>query len=118
MLVAPSSVPMFAITWRSQAVNPSSPGPWYSTIRPTPPVTSWRRSNSSTTSLAETQSGSSPVSRTPQMRGILRWKGSPAMAMATSRPPAPIASMPIEPAAGVWESAPSSVLPGMPKRCW
>lgn len=29
----------------------------------------------------------------------------------------PIASMPSEPAAQVWESEPNSVLPGTPKRC-
>ena len=64
-------------------------------MRPTPPSTSWRRSISRITSLAETQSGSSPVSLTPQISGILVYSGSPAMAMATSRPPAPIASMPM-----------------------
>ena len=44
--------------------------------------------------------------------------GSPAMAMATSRPPDPIASIPMAPAAGVWESEPAMVAPGRPKRCW
>ena len=37
--------------------------------------------------------------------------------MATSRPPAPIANMPSEPAAQVWLSDPRRVLPGTPKRC-
>ena len=86
-------------------------------MRPTPPSTSCRRSISRITSLAETQSGSLPVSLTPQISGILVKNGSPAMAMATSRPPAPIASMPIEPAAGVWLSEPTMVLPGLPKCC-
>jgi len=39
------------------------------------------------------------------------------MASATSSPPTPIASMPKDPAAGVWESEPTIVLPGIPKRC-
>ncbi len=38
------------------------------------------------------------------------------MAAATSIPPEPIAIMPIPPPVGVWLSAPSSVLPGCPKR--
>ena len=79
---------------------------------PTPPFTSWRRSISRITSLALTQSGSSPARRTPQISGIVRCSGSPAIAMATSSPPAPIASMPSDPAAQVWLSEPSSVLPG------
>ena len=37
------------------------------------------------------------------------------MASATSSPPAPMASMPIEPAAGVWLSEPSKDFPGLPK---
>src|SRR5579875_2657343 len=39
------------------------------------------------------------------------------MAMATSSPPAPMASMPMEPAAQVWLSEPRRDLPGFPKRC-
>ena len=67
--------------------------------------------------MALTQSGSSPTSLTPQISGIWRYSASPAMASATSTPPAPKASMPSEPAAGVWLSEPTSVLPGLPKRC-
>jgi hypothetical protein len=63
---------MFAITCRSMADRPASPAPWYSTIRLTPPFTPWRRSISSTTSLAETHGRSSPVSSTPQICGIVR----------------------------------------------
>ena len=37
--------------------------------------------------------GQPPVSRTPEIRGIVTWNGSPAMASATSRPPAPMASI-------------------------
>jgi hypothetical protein len=69
------------------------------------------------TSLALTQSGSRPSSLTPQISGIVMYSGWPAIAMATSRPPTPMASMPSEPAAGVWLSEPASVLPGTPKRC-
>ena len=39
------------------------------------------------------------------------------MAMATSSPPTPTASMPSEPAAHVWESEPASDAPGTPNRC-
>ena len=34
------------------------------------------------------------------------------MATATSRPPAPIASMPVEPQSGVWLSVPRTTWPG------
>ena len=34
------------------------------------------------------------------------------MATATSRPPAPMASMPVEPQSGVWLSVPSTNCPG------
>ena len=49
-------------------------------------------------------------------RGTATGKGSPAMARATSRPPAPMASMPTPLEVGVWESLPSRVLPGRAKR--
>ena len=71
MVVAPSSVPMLAITWRSMADRRLESRPWYSMTRPTPPSTPWRRSISRMTSLALTQSGSSPVSSTPQTSGIV-----------------------------------------------
>ena len=58
-----------------------------------------------------------PVSRTPQISGIVTYSGSPAIAIATSRPPAPIASMPSDPAAQVCESEPASDAPGRPNRC-
>src|SRR5699024_7492125 len=93
LVVAPSSAPMFAMTCRSIALRSASPGPWYSMIRFTPPLTSWRRSISRTTSLAETQAGSLPVSSTPQISGIVTYSGCPAIAIAISRPPTPIASM-------------------------
>jgi hypothetical protein len=107
---------MFAITCRSMAERESSPGPWYSMIRPTPPLTPCRRSISRITSFALTHGGSAPVSRTPQICGIVTYSGSPAIAIATSRPPTPMASMPSEPAAHVCESDPASDAPGRPNR--
>ena len=86
-------------------------------IRLTAPLTPCRRSISSTTSLADTQAGSWPRSSTPQISGIRTYSGSPAMAMATSRPPVPMASMPSDPAAQVWLSAPIRTWPGTPNRC-
>jgi hypothetical protein len=67
-------------------------------------------------SLADTIGASAPCRWTPTTVGISRTNGSPAMAMAMSRPPAPIASIPIPPLVGVWESLPSSVFPGAAKR--
>jgi len=68
------------------------------------------------TSLAETQGGSFPEKFTRITFGQVRKNGSPAMASATSRPPAPMASMPRAPQVEVWLSDPSSVFPGFPKR--
>ena len=67
--------------------------------------------------MAEHHGGSSPVSSTPQISGMRMLRGLPVMASATSRPPTPIASMPSEPHAGVCESDPIIVLPGLPNRC-
>ena len=69
------------------------------------------------TSFALTHAGSSPVSSTPQTCGMVMCSGSPAIAIATSSPPTPIASIPSDPAAGVCESDPTIVLPGTPRRC-
>ena len=52
------------------------------------------------------------MSQTRTTRGIGRKYGPPPMATATSRLPAPIASMPAAPQSGVWLSEPSSVWPG------
>ena len=116
MLVAPSSAPMLAMTCRSIADSVATPGPWYSITRLTPPFTPCRRSISRMTSFADTHGRSSLVSRTPQTSGIRRWTGSPAIARATSMPPTPIASIPSDPAAGVWLSLPTMVAPGIPNR--
>ena len=67
--------------------------------------------------MALTHGGSSPVSLTPRISGIVRYSGSPAIAIATSRPPTPMASMPSDPAAQVCESEPASEAPGRPNRC-
>ena len=67
--------------------------------------------------MALTQSGSSPTNLTPNIPGIVVGNASPHIASATSNPPAPIASMPIAPAAGVWLSEPKRDFPGFPKRC-
>src|SRR5699024_5961969 len=82
VVVAPSSASMLVITSRSIAVNVSMPGPWYSMMRFTPPCTPWRRSISRITSFALVHGGNAPVKRTPQISGIWRWIGSPAIAWA------------------------------------
>ena len=115
-VVQPVSVPMLVMVARSGTDSVFTPGPKYSKIRPTPPFTSTRRSSSRMTSLADTQAGSAPVSFTPTTCGTLMRNGSPAIAHATSSPPAPIASDPMPPAVGVWLSLPSSVRPGRAKR--
>src|SRR5271166_3167367 len=85
--------------------------------RPNPPSRPCRRSISRIMSLALTQGGSSPLSLTPKTAGMRRYTGSPINASATSMPPAPKANIPREPAADVWLSEPTSVSPGLPKRC-
>ena len=67
-------------------------------------------------SFAEHQGGSDPVSSTRTIRGIRTTNGCPPMAIATSSPPAPIASIPSPPHVGVWLSEPRSVFPGIAKR--
>jgi hypothetical protein len=104
--VAPVSTTMLQIVARSVTDSVSTPGPWNSKIRPTPPRTPRRRSSSMTTSLACTRRPSRPVSRTPTTTGRGSSNGCPAIATATSSPPTPIASMPTAPAVEVCESAP------------
>ena len=105
---------MFAIVERSLILRHESPSPPYSKTLPRPPFTVYRRSISRITSFAETPGRSFPLSSTRTTAGIFIYIGSPAIAMATSRPPAPIASIPIAPPVGVWLSEPSSVFPGTP----
>ena len=85
-------------------------------IAPRPPRTLSMRKISRLASLALTQGGNWPVKLTLNMRGMLIKYAPPAMATATSMPPAPMASMPSAPPVGVWLSEPISVLPGFPKR--
>ena len=113
LVVSPSSAPMLAIVIRWAASSGARPGPPYSKILPVPPLTVRRRSNSRMTSLAVTHGANRPVSQTRTTGGIVRKYGPPPIATATSRPPAPIASMPAAPQSGVWLSVPSSVWPGI-----
>ena len=116
LVVAPVSVPILVIVALSGTLRVLTPGPKYSSTLPTPPLTSILRRTSSITSFAETQSESFPVSFIPTILGYFILYGIPAMATATSRPPAPIANAPIPPAVGVWLSEPISVLPGQANR--
>ncbi len=113
LVVRPSSAPMLAMVMRWAASRLFMPGPAYSKIFPAPPRTLSRRSSSRITSFAVTQGWSSPVSHTRTISGIVKKYGPPPIATATSRLPAPIASMPAAPQSGVWLSEPSSVWPGM-----
>ena len=112
LVVSPSSAPMLAMVMRCAASRLGRPGPSYSKILPLPPRTVSRRSSSRMTSLAVTHGCSAPVSHTRTTAGIRKEYGPPPIATATSRPPAPIASMPAAPHSGVWLSVPSSVCPG------
>ena len=112
LVVSVSSAPMFAIVMRCAATRLGRPGPPYSKILPAPPFTDSRRSSSRITSFAVTHGRSSPVSQTRTTAGIGKKYGPPPIATATSRLPAPIASMPAAPQRGVWLSLPSSVSPG------
>ena len=107
---------MLAIVARWGTLKVATPGPKYSTTQPTLPLVVRMLSSLSATSLAAHHGASSPVSRTPMTRGYASVKGLPAIASATSSPPAPMANMPMPPPVGVCESEPSSVFPGRPKR--
>ncbi len=115
-VVAPSSAPMLVMVPRCGTLREATPSPKYSKILPTPPLTVRRRRSSRMMSLAATQGWSSPVRCTPTTLGIITLKGPPAMATATSRPPAPMASMAAPPEVGVWLSEPRRVSPGELKR--
>jgi hypothetical protein len=115
-VVTPHSAPMLAIVARSGTSSVATPGPPYSNTHPTLPCVPKSASTFRMTSLAETQGASRPFSRIRTTRGQVRWKAPPAIATATSSPPAPMASIPSPPPVGVCESDPSRVLPGAPKR--
>ena len=108
---------MFAITWRSIADRLREPGTVVLDDPAEPAGHVVAAQHLEDHVLGADPVGQLPDEPTPQICGIARWNGSPAIAIATSSPPAPIASMPSDPAAHVWLSEPSSVLPGMPKRC-
>ena len=107
---------MLAMVARSGTVRLSRPSPPYSKTWPTLPRVVKISRSFRITSLAETQGGSFPVRFTRITRGQVRKKGSPAMASATSSPPAPMASMPRAPQVEVWLSEPRRVFPGLPNR--
>ena len=111
--VAPSSAIMFAIVPRSGTLRSAVPGPVNSKTLFLPPRTVRRRSSSRITSLACTQGRDSlPSSRTSTTSGQAISYGCPAIATATSSPPAPIAIIPSAPLVVVWESAPTRIPPG------
>ena len=85
-------------------------------MEPTLPLVVRMESSLRMTSFAATKGRSFPVSFTPTIFGAGMVKGCPAMASATSSPPAPMAIMPMPPPVGVWLSEPIRVLPGLPKR--
>ncbi len=118
-VVAPVSVPIFVMVALSGTDRLFTPSPKYSSAYPTPPLTPIRLNTSRITSLAETHSESRLINLIPMIFGYLILKGIPAMAAATSSPPAPIAIEPRPPAVGVWLSDPINVLPGFAKfsRC-
>ena len=111
--VAPSSAPILVIVALSGRVRLLIPSPPYSNTFPTPPFTVCCLSTSRIMSFALTPARSFPCSFTWTTSGITSQKGSPAIASATLRPPAPIASIPAAPAFGVWLSDPRSVCPGL-----
>ncbi len=112
-LVAPSSAIMLAIVARSGTLRSAVPGPVNSKTLFLPPRTLRRRSSSRITSLAWTQGRSSSLSRwTSTTSGHAISYAYPAMATATSRPPAPMAIIPSAPLVVVWESAPTRMAPG------
>ena len=103
---------MLVIVARSGTESVRTPGPAYSTMKPTLPFVVSRRSISRMMSLAETHGASFPARSTRQMLGAASVNVPCAMAAATSSPPAPMARQPMPPAVGVCESEPSSVFPG------
>ena len=92
--VAPVSTTMLQIVARPVVEIVATPSPKNSNTAPRPPRTPWRRSSSRITSLASTPAARRPVSSTPTTRGHGRSNPCPAMATATSSPPAPVANMP------------------------
>ena len=95
--IAPISAPMFAIVARAGISISATAGPTYSYTFPRPPLMVTRRSISRITSF-ELQPGLNlPVRLTRTTLGIVRRIGTPVIAVATSMPPTPIHSIPMEP---------------------
>src|SRR5690349_14926729 len=90
----------------------STPGPWYSTIAPVPPLTVRIPATLRMMSLGAVQPDIAPVSFTPITLGALSSQGRLAMTSTASAPPTPIAAIPRPPALGVWESVPIRRPPG------
>ena len=72
VVVAPSSAPMFAIVARSGTERLARPGPVYSIIFATPPLTLSLLSTSRMTSFAVTMGFSCPTSSTLHIFGMAR----------------------------------------------
>ena len=115
-VVAPVSVPMFVMVPLSGTESVFIPGPVYSNTLDLAPFTPILRKTSRITSLAETKFGRLPVRKTFTTCGIFNLNDSPAIAAATSNPPAPIEMLATPPPVGVWLSLPNRVLPGRAKR--
>ena len=113
-VVAPISAPMLVMLARSDTLKVAAPGPTYSKTLPRPPLMPTRRSISRMTSFALQPGCKCPVKFTLMICGIFRRIGTPVIAVATSMPPTPIQSIPIEPPWGVWLSPPIKSLPGAP----
>ena len=113
-VVAPSSAPMFVMVALSGTDRALIPSPPHSIMAPTPPFTDRIPRISKLISFAVTKGFRLPVRFTLYIFGIVIWYAPPAMATATSSPPAPMASIPIPPPVGVWLSEPIKVFPGIP----
>ena len=110
--VAPTSAPILQMVALPVQEMFSVPGPKYSMIALVPPFTDSRPARRRITSLGEAQPFSEPVRRTPIRRGIRSSQGIPVITSTASAPPTPMASMPMPPALGVWESVPTIMPPG------
>ena len=111
-LVAPTSAPILQMVALPVQERFSVPGPKYSMMALVPPLTVSIPASLRMTSLGEAQPLSEPVRRTPIRRGIRSSQGIPVITSTASAPPTPIASIPMPPALGVWESVPTIMPPG------
>ena len=113
-VVAPISAPILVMVARSETVRVRAPGPTYSNTFPRPPLIPTRRSISRITSLALQPGFKCPTRFTFTTLGMVRRMGTPVIAVATSIPPTPMHSIPMEPPWGVWLSPPMESFPGAP----